>query len=141
MRNRGLRQNWRMSRTIQIAKAVILSLTMLLAPVAQADEAGALRQALGLASAKDWTGALTAAQGAGAIGGEVILWQWLRDGQGKLGDYENFLARRPDWPGLALLREKGEVAVARSTDAARVIASGARADIAPLLPLIRPAQP
>lgn len=111
-----------MSRTIQIAKAVILSLTMLLAPVAQADEAGALRQALGLASAKDWTGALTAAQGAGAIGGEVILWQWLRDGQGKLGDYENFLARRPDWPGLALLREKGEVAVARSTDAARVIA-------------------
>lgn len=95
---------------------------MLFAPMAQADEAGALEQALGLAAAKDWPGALQAARGAGAVGGDVILWQWLRDGQGKLGDYEGFLARRPDWPGLALLREKGEVAVARSTDAARVIA-------------------
>ena len=74
------------------------------------------------AEAKDWPAALTAAQGAGAVGGDVILWQWLRDGQGRLGDYEGFIARRPDWPGLALLREKGEVAVARSTDPARVVA-------------------
>ncbi|GLS85268.1 lytic transglycosylase [Cypionkella aquatica] len=75
-----------------------------------------------LANAGDWPAALTAAQGAGAAGGDVILWQWLRDGQGKLGDYEGFVARRPDWPGLALLREKGEAAVARSTDPARVVA-------------------
>jgi soluble lytic murein transglycosylase len=39
-----------------------------------------------------------------------------------LGEYEDFLARNPDWPGLALLREKGEEAVARSDDPARVIA-------------------
>ncbi len=95
---------------------------MLIAPMAQADEAAALKQALAQAAAKDWPEALQTARGAGAVGGDLILWQWLRDGQGKLGDYEGFIARRPDWPGLALLREKGEVAVARSTDAARIMA-------------------
>ena len=81
-----------------------------------------MAQAQRAADAKDWPTALTAAQGAGALGGDVILWQWLRDGQGRLGDYEAFLQRRPDWPGLPLLKEKGEQAVARSTDPARIIA-------------------
>jgi soluble lytic murein transglycosylase len=93
-----------------------------LAGVARADEAASLAQAQKAADAKDWPTALTAAQGAGALGGDVILWQWLRDGQGRLGDYEAFLQRRPDWPGLPLLKEKGEQAVARSTDPARIIA-------------------
>ena len=64
--------------------------------------AGALKQALADAAARDWPGALKAAQGAGPVGGDLILWQWLRDGQGKLGDYESFLQRRPDWPGFSL---------------------------------------
>ncbi|MEO5614180.1 MAG: lytic transglycosylase domain-containing protein, partial [Cypionkella sp.] len=80
--------------------------------MARADEAASFSAALAAAERSDWPAALTAAQGAGAIGGDVILWQWLRDGQGRLGDYEGFITRRPDWPGLALLREKGEVAVA-----------------------------
>jgi soluble lytic murein transglycosylase len=107
---------------MKIAKAVALGVSILISGMARADEATALRDALRAAGTGDWAAALTAAQGAGAVGGEVILWQWLRDGQGKLGDYEGFLARRPDWPGLALLKEKGEVAVARSTDPARVLA-------------------
>ncbi len=49
-------------------------------------------------------------------------WSRLRGGDGYLGDYEAFLKRRPDWPGLPYLKEKGEVAVARSDDPARVIA-------------------
>lgn len=114
-------------KTIRIlARAGALLICMALIPalagVACADEVSALASAQKAADAKDWPSALTAAQGAGAIGGDVILWQWLRDGQGRLGDYEAFLLRRPDWPGLALLREKGEQAVARSTDATRVIA-------------------
>ncbi len=40
---------------------------------------------------------------------------------GLLGEYEDFLTRRADWPGMPLLREKGEVAVARSTTPGRVI--------------------
>ena len=89
---------------------------------ARADEAGALRAALNATASADWQGALSAAQGAGAVGGDIILWHWLRAGEGKLGDYEAFLARRPDWPGLPLLKEKGEIAVARSDDANRVLA-------------------
>lgn len=91
------------------------------APV-YADEAGALRAALSASAAGDWQGALLSAQGAGAVGGDIILWHWLRAGEGKLGDYEAFLARRPDWPGLPLLKEKGEIAAARSDDANRVLA-------------------
>ncbi len=93
---------------------------------AWADEAAALRQALALTAAKDWPAATVAATGAGAVGADIIEWQRLRagavEGGALLGDYERFLARRPDWPGLALVREKGEVAVARSTDPARVLA-------------------
>jgi len=111
-----------MSSIIKIAKAVAVSFLLMGQGMARADEAGALAIALKAAETKDWTEALTAAQGAGAVGGDIILWQWLRDSQGKLGDYESFLARRPDWPGLPLLKEKGEVAVARSTDPARVVA-------------------
>jgi soluble lytic murein transglycosylase len=111
-----------MSSIIKIAKAVTFGVIFLCSGMARADEVSQLAAALRAAEARDWPTALTAAQGAGAVGGDVILWQWLRDSQGKLGDYESFLARRPDWPGLALLREKGEVAVARSTDPERVVA-------------------
>lgn len=89
---------------------------------ATADAAGAMRAAQDRVAAQDWTGALSAAKGAGEVGADIVTWQWLRAGGGRLGDYEAFLARRPDWPGLPLLREKGEEAVARSTDPARVIA-------------------
>ena len=75
-----------------------------------------------LADQKDWEGASAAALAAGPIGADLVEWSRLRDGDGFLGDYEAFLARRPDWPGLPLLKEKGEAAVARSTDPVRVIA-------------------
>lgn len=110
------------SKTI-IAKAIsFVLLCAALAAPARADEAGALRAALNASAQGDWQGALTAAQGAGPVGGDIILWQYLRAGEGRLGDYEAFLARRPDWPGLPLLKEKGEAAAARSDDSARVLA-------------------
>lgn len=111
-----------MSRPYKIAKAILVTLSLMLPLAAQADETTSLRAALDKAAAKDWQAALTEARGASAVGADVILWQWLRDGQGKLGDYESFLQRRPDWPGLPLLKEKGEIAVARSTDPVRIIA-------------------
>ena len=114
-------QNQTMSRKNIIAKAI--SLFLMLTPIAaQADTSNALASALRAASSGDWTNALTLARDAGSSGGNLILWQWLRDGQGKLGDYESFLARNSDWPGLPLLKEKGEIAVARSDDPARVLA-------------------
>ncbi len=117
---RNLGQNHLMSRKIIIAKAI--SIFLALGAPAFADENSALAAALQSAAAKDWPQALTLARDAAPIGGDLILWQWLRDGQGKLDDYEAFLARRPDWPGLPLLKEKGEIAVARSDDAKRILA-------------------
>lgn len=79
-----------------------------------------LRAALAEAGGRNWEKALTLApQG---IARDIVEWQRLRAGDGLLGDYESFLARRPDWPGLPFLQQKGEAAVARSTTPARVIA-------------------
>ncbi len=87
---------------------------------AEADPAGALRVALVDVAAGDWAGAKLAAEG--PIAKDIVEWNRLRAGEALLGDYEDFLARRPDWPGLALIRRKGEAAVARSTTPERVVA-------------------
>ena len=100
-------------------RALALALAILANPGA-ADTTQAMRTALDLATGKDWDGALAVAPS--GVGRDVIEWQRLRAGDGRLGEYEDFLKRRPDWPGLPLLREKGEEAVARSDDPARVIA-------------------
>ncbi|MBC2837554.1 lytic transglycosylase domain-containing protein [Paragemmobacter straminiformis] len=103
--------------------AWLLAAFAALAPLsAAADAAGAMRAAQAAVGQQDWAGAAAAARGAGEIGADLVEWQRLRASGGLLGDYEAFLARRPDWPGMPLLKEKGEEAVARSTDPARVIA-------------------
>ena len=100
-------------------RALVLALGIQTLP-AGADTTQAMRTALELAAKEDWDGALAVAPS--GVGRDVIEWQRLRAGDGRLGEYEDFLARRSDWPGLPLLREKGEAAVARSDDPARVIA-------------------
>ena len=87
---------------------------------AQADDVSALRTVLARTAVQDWSGAADLAEG--PLAQDLVEWLRLRSGDGKLGDYEQFLARRADWPGLALLREKGEDAVARSSDPDRVLA-------------------
>jgi soluble lytic murein transglycosylase len=100
-------------------RALVLAIGLQTVPAA-ADTTQSMRTALELAAGKDWDGALAVAPS--GVGRDVIEWQRLRAGEGRLGEYEEFLARRPDWPGLPLLREKGEEAVARSDDPARVTA-------------------
>ncbi len=100
----------------------LVALGLLLAspwPV-QAGEVAGLRTALAAAGAEDWAAATAAAEG--QVSDDIVDWLRLRSGKGQLGEYEAFLQRRPDWPGLGLLREKGEAAVARSTSAERVLA-------------------
>ena len=99
----------------------VLALLMLALPI-RADEAAALRSALDAAAAKDWEGAALEARAVGPVGADIVEWLRLRAGEGRLGDYEVFLARRADWPGLALLHQKGEEAAARSSSPDRVIA-------------------
>lgn len=110
-----------------IMKRLLLALPLLFAiahPTLANPNEAALRYALGLASGKEWGAARSAVAHADEISADLIEWLRLRGGDdsARLGDYEAFLAKRPDWPGLALLRQKGEVAVARSTDPNRVIA-------------------
>ena len=100
--------------------AILTVAASLLAPAARADQVQAMRTALQLTAGGDWAGA--AAVAPSGVGRDVVEWQRLRAGEGQLGEYEDFLNRRPDWPGLSLLREKGETAVARSTSPDRVIA-------------------
>jgi hypothetical protein len=102
-------------------RALVLALGLQTLP-AGADTTQAMRTALELAAKEDWDGALAVAPS--GVGRDVIEWQRLRAGEGRLGEYEEFLARRPDWPGLPLMREKGEEAVARSTDRAPSPMSG-----------------
>ncbi len=102
------------------ALAALLAITGLPALPARADEAEALRLALAEVARDDWQGARAAARG--AIAQDIVEWSRLRAGDGTLSDYEAFLVRRPDWPGLGLLRRKGEEAVARSTTPDRVVA-------------------
>ncbi|SEM57470.1 soluble lytic murein transglycosylase [Gemmobacter aquatilis] len=110
-----------MSLLRRLALALV-PILLLAAPPAAADPATALRQAQAQANRGDWDAALTLAQSSSAVGADIIQWQRLRAGVGTLTDYEGFLSRHPDWPGLPYLREKGEAAAARSTTPDRVLA-------------------
>ncbi|MGL5012597.1 MAG: transglycosylase SLT domain-containing protein [Paracoccaceae bacterium] len=101
-------------------KTLMFVLTLIFAAPVLADEADDLRAALRFVAAQDWAGAQGAATG--EIGRDIVEWHRLRAGEGRLGEYEAFLAKRADWPGMPKLHEAGEEAVARSTDPGRVIA-------------------
>ena len=106
-------------RTGQLLAVMVLA-TLMQPDPAHADEVQAMRAAQQLVAGRDWDGARAVAPG--GVGRDVVEWQRLRAGDGLLEEYEDFLQRRADWPGLALLREKGEAAVARSNAPDRVIA-------------------
>ncbi len=103
-------------------RALFLAAALALPGLVRADDAESLRLALRDAGARDWPSAAARAAEAGPVAADLVEWLRLRVGAGTLTDYEDFLARRADWPGLALVRSAGEVAVARSTDPARVFA-------------------
>lgn len=101
-------------------RILLLLLVSVLPMTARADTAQAMKSALQRVAAQDWAGALAAAPA--GVGQDYVIWSMLRAGEGNLGQYEDFLARRGDWPGLALLKQKGEEAAARSETPARVSA-------------------
>lgn len=94
---------------------------------ARADDAAGFRAALAAADQRDWPTAVLHAQKAGPLAAAVTDWQRLRDGRGGFAEYVDFLARYPDWPGLPLLRQKGEAAIDADTSADAVIGYFAKA--------------
>lgn len=119
---------------------VALALAFAGTPPARADEVAAFRSMMEAVAARDWPRAAALARGAGPVAPDVAEWFRLRAGEGSLSDYEAFLARRGDFPGLTLVRRQGEAAVARSSTPDRVIrwfAAGAPATPEGSMALIR----
>jgi soluble lytic murein transglycosylase len=101
-------------------RPLAFALALLAAAPAGADTAAALHAALTNIEKGNWEAAAAVAEG--PVARDIVEWYRLRAGDALLGDYEAFLARRADWPGLTLIRTKGEEAVARSTTPERVVA-------------------
>ncbi len=53
---------------------------------------------------------------------DVVTWARLRAREGRFEEFVGFLDRNPDWPGLPLLRARGERTIPAGADAATVIA-------------------
>ncbi|MCB2114831.1 MAG: lytic transglycosylase domain-containing protein [Rhodobacteraceae bacterium] len=105
-------------RSAPLALAAFLCLTT----VARADDPAAFRAALKAADAGDWGTAVAQGRAAGPLAAAVIDWERLRDGKGGFDEYVAFLGRYPDWPGLPLLRKKGEAVIAEDIVPGEIIA-------------------
>ncbi|MCB2137684.1 MAG: transglycosylase SLT domain-containing protein [Rhodobacteraceae bacterium] len=92
----------------RLSIAAMLAALVFSASPSQADDPALTAEALRLAAARDWPAAVTKSRAAGPLASDIVTWQLLRDGAGDFATYRDFLARHPDWPGLPLLREKGE---------------------------------
>jgi soluble lytic murein transglycosylase len=103
---------------------VLLAAMMIigLARWAKADESADLASALTLMRAGQAEAALAAAGPAGSVGRDIVLWHQLRSGKGDFAAYQDFVARRPDWPGMPYLMKQGEEAMPAGHHAADVIA-------------------
>jgi len=88
-------------------------------------DAGHLTAALEATRRRDWDLAQAlAGRMADPVGRDVVLWTWLRSSgsEAPLGAYLDFVARNPDWPGMDLLRRRGEAVLAQSGTDAQVLA-------------------
>ncbi|AUQ65424.1 Soluble lytic murein transglycosylase [Phaeobacter inhibens] len=74
-----------------------------------------LSRALELMRSEKWSEAGRSAGHEATVARDVIEWHRLRAGMGSASDVMAFLARRSDWPGLALLRRKNEPEISSAT--------------------------
>jgi len=89
------------------------------------EENGAyLAEAIVAAKGDDWPNAIAlASRISDPVAGDIIRWMQLRNGAAEWPQYLDFLSRNPDWPGLSLLRIKGEAAIPTTgADPARILA-------------------
>ncbi len=101
--------------------AFVAAIFLFSPPAAQAEDGVALGRALALARGQDWPAAAAEARLAGPLAFDIVEWQRLRAGEGSFADFADFSARRGDWPGMDLLRRKGEAQLVEA-GAAEVIA-------------------
>lgn len=109
-----------MIRSLLKAALAAAALSLSAPMPALAEDAAALGRALAAAEARNWDQAEAEARLAGPIGFDIIEWQRLRAGEGSFDDYADFATRRADWPGMELLRRKGEATLDAASPAAVV---------------------
>ena len=80
-----------------------------------------LRLALSAARRGDWDEAGAMAAKNSDVAADIIEWQRLRAGKGTFTEYRVFLDNNADWPGLKLLRRKGEATIPETSAAVHVI--------------------
>ena len=89
---------------------------------ARAEPAADLAAAMAKLRAGEVSVALATAGPPGSVGRDLIEWQRLRAGVAGFAAYRDFLARRPDWPGLPYLMKQGEAAIGAGDPPAEVVA-------------------
>ena len=81
-------------------------------PQSEAENGALLKRALEQAEAGEWqSSARIAARIPDESASALIEWTRLRAGEGDFTDYTQFLSDYGDWPGLKLLRRRGEAAI------------------------------
>ncbi len=101
---------------------LLLACLPLAAAAEETPRGEALANALREVQAENWRAAAVAAREVGEEGRDIVEWHRLRrGGQAAFDAYRDFLARRPDWPGLDLLRTRGEGSIPEDADPAEVL--------------------
>lgn len=92
---------------------IVLCLCALPCGAAAGEDADRLAGAMDFLRKWEWPEALATAGKPESVAYDIVEWHRLRAGLGDAADVTGFLARRPDWPGLAWLRRKNEAAIDR----------------------------
>ncbi|MEP3295204.1 MAG: lytic transglycosylase domain-containing protein [Pseudoruegeria sp.] len=80
-----------------------------------------LSDAFGAMRAGNWPEATRRARAGSEVVEDLVEWHRLRAGNGEMSDYLAFIADNPEWPGMPLLRKRGEESIPRSVRSQSVL--------------------
>ena len=107
----------------RIAVSVVLVSASSLSAQSWESEGQAFADLLWQARSQNWDAAhATARRMSDPVALSVFEWLRLRDGRGDWAEYNTFLAGHSDWPGLKILRQSGERAIAPEDDPQQIVA-------------------
>ena len=104
-------------------RRLLIGLLLSALPTASLATPEALASAIAALGARDYQAAASEqAQVTDPAAADVVTWIRLRQGEGDLSEYFDFLSRNADWPGLPYLIHMGERNLSEDTPPATVIA-------------------
>ena len=104
-----------------LARLVIIAFFAGPAHAQSAAEVAALERGLAFMRQGQWEEGLAAAGPQGSVGRDIVEWNRLRSSKGTFADTLDFLARRPEWPGLEFLQKRSEKTIPEEAGAAAVL--------------------